>query len=166
MRWLNLGIIFQAVVMAVGCQSGGGLRLGDEETAVQPNQVAEAGGFLGRQVAWGGMLVSADNLRDRTRLEILSFPLDGEGRPQVDEAPGGRFQADYFGFLDPIDYAPGRRLTVRGTLGPMRHGKVGESPYDYPVVEAVEVTLWPEKSSDGGLWPPQLHIGIGVYGGF
>lgn len=166
MRWLKLGALLAACT-AAGCQSQGGLRLSDEETAVQPEQAVEAGGMPGRQVAWGGLLVSTDNLRDRTRLEILSFPLDEAGRPGVDETPGGRFVADYFAFLDPLDYKPGRQLTVRGTLGGMRRGEVGETPYLYPVVEAVEVTLWPESSVDGGgFWPPQLHIGIGVYGGF
>lgn len=148
-----------------GCQSSGGLRLGADEVAVTPQEAVAAGGMPGAQVAWGGIVLDVQNLRDRTRLEVQSFPLDSDGYPDAGASAGGRFIADYFGFLDPLDHAPGRRVTVRGTLNRLREGKVGEASYEYPVVETVEVKLWPEHGG-GTLWPPQLHIGIGVYGGF
>ena len=162
----RMGPLLAALLVAAGCQStGGGLRLGAEEVAVMPRAAVEAGGLPGRQVAWGGIIVDAKNLADRTRLEVLAFPLDADGYPDEGESPGGRFIADFFGFLDPVDHAPGRRVTIRGTIGRIESGRVGEASYDFPVVETVEVKLWPQ-TGDGSLWPPQLHIGIGVYGGF
>jgi len=151
-----------------GCQPRpDALRLAPAETEIQPRQVVESAAYDGRQVAWGGIVVESRNLVDRTRIELLAFPLDNDGHPKVNASPTGRFLADYFGFLDPVDYGAGRRITVRGTLHGTQSGKVGEAAYTYPLVEAVEMKLWPDSSrTSNGFWPPQLNIGIGVYGGF
>lgn len=162
-------LVFVLVLGAVACQRSAGIRTAPDETAVQPRQVSETGGFTGRPVAWGGNLIAIENLEDRTRLEVLAFPLDSDGVPDQGEPATGRFLAEYRGYLEPGDYAPGRLVTVRGTISRTREGKVGEAGYVFPVVESVEVRLWPPAGSaagSSGWWPPQLHIGIGVYGGF
>lgn len=163
-----LPLLFAILLMgAAGCQRADALRVTPAETDVQPRQVSQAGGdsFRGRPVAWGGSIISVENLSDRTRLQLLAFPLDRDGVPGTGSDPTGRFVAEVPGFLDPADYAPGRSVTVRGLLGGIYRGKVGEADYDFPVVEAGETRLWP-RSGDVYGWPPQLHIGIGVYGGF
>ena len=161
-----LGVIL--LLGVAGCQRPDALRTTPAETDVQPRQVSQAGGgtFRGRPVAWGGSLIAVENLSDRTRLELLAFPLDRDGAPRTGSDPTGRFVAEFQGFLDPADYAPGRSVTVRGVLAGIYRGKVGEADYDFPVVEAGEARLWPRSGDGYGAWPPQLHIGIGVYGGF
>ncbi|MEN8174969.1 MAG: Slp family lipoprotein [Pseudomonadota bacterium] len=149
-----------------GCQQGNEVRVSPQEVAVQPDRVAvDAQTYQGRQVAWGGSIVAVKNLKDRTEIEVLAFPLDKRGRPDLGEHPRGRFLARYWGYLDPADYTPGRHVTLRGTVSGVRQGRVGDAPYAYARLSVVEVRLWPPASGDGW-WPPQLHIGIGVYGGF
>lgn len=159
---LWMGVL--ALAGLVGCQTTEAVRASDADVAVQPREAAD-GGHRGRSVAWGGTVVAVDNLRDRTRLEILAFPLDRDGYPRAEDKSTGRFLADHYGFLDPADYAPGRRVTVRGTLGAVEAGTVGDAPYRYPTVEAAEVRLWSEEQADS-FWTPRFHIGIGVYKGF
>ena len=163
-HWIPaFGVVLLAGVLAA-CARTAGLRVSPAETAVQPQQVS--GSDAGRPVAWGGTVIAVENLADLTRLEVLAFPLNGDGVPDIDERPTGRFLADYRGYLDPVDYAPGRRVTLRGTISGTHSGKVGDAPYRYAVIEATEARLWPPGRSGSAWWPPRLHIGIGVYGGF
>jgi outer membrane lipoprotein len=165
-RWINVCVTAFLAATITACETTGALPALPEETVVQPYQVSADGSDAGRRVAWGGTVIRVENLADRTRLEMLAFPLDSNGIPDTGGRPAGRFLADYRGFLDPVDYAPGRRATLRGVITGSHSGKVGDAPYQYPVIEAEDVRLWTSGRSGGGWWPPQLHIGIGVYGGF
>ncbi|KPV40084.1 hypothetical protein AN478_07965 [Thiohalorhabdus denitrificans] len=118
----------------------------------------------GSQVLWGGVIVNATNLEERTRLEILAYPLDGRQKPDVEADPQGRFLAEAEGYLETADYTPGRRVTVSGTLKGTRKGRIGEAEYTYPVVAVEDKELWAEdRRSPAG---PRFHFGIGViFGG-
>ena len=168
MRHMTMLLMLAVLLAVFGCQRReDALATSPAETAIEPRQVV-AGSATGQQVAWGGTLIRVENLRDRTRLEVLAYPLDRDGVPRINEQPTGRFLADHWGFLDPGDYTPGRRVTVRGTITGSESGKVGDAAYVYPRVEAVDTRLWQSVTATqgSGWWPPQLHIGIGVYGGF
>jgi len=160
---LLLGVL--GVAGLTGCQRTDPVRTTEADVTIQPRQAA-AGGHAGRAVVWGGTLVAVQNLKDRTRLEVLAFPLDSDGYPEADDPSTGRFMADHFGFLDPADYAPGRRVTVRGNIRGVETGSVGDAPYRYPAVEVVDVRLWRADAPGDSFWSPRFHIGIGVYKGF
>lgn len=165
-RWTNPLLTALLTAVMTACATTESLTISPDETVVQPYQVSAAGADTGRRVAWGGTVIRVENRSERTRLEMLAFPLGSDGVPDTGRSPTGRFMADYRGFLDPVDYAPGRRATLRGRITSSHSGKVGDAPYQYPVIEVEEVRLWISGRSEGGWWPPQLHIGIGVYGGF
>jgi len=119
------------------------------EAPPEPVSLAEArsqpAALRGREVRWGGTLVAVHNLPERTRLEIVARPLDREGRPRpVDRSPG-RFLAEVAGFLDPAVYAEGRDITVRGRLAGVVHGRIGQHPYDYPLVRVEVHYLFPPR---------------------
>ena len=92
-------------------------------------------------------------------MEVLAYPLDANERPQTGSDAQGRFILEQAGFLDPASYAEGRLVTVVGTLSGTRAGRVGESGYDFPVVSARQVHLWP---TDGGTGGRGINFGIGV----
>jgi outer membrane lipoprotein len=117
-------------------------------------------------VEWGGQIVAVHNLRNRTELEVLAYPLAPGGRPGSRGAPLGRFIAVRAGFLEPADFAPGRLLTVSGVVGPPREGTVGEARYLFATVSAENLRLWQDDYQPSGVIPYGT-IGIGVgSGGF
>ena len=118
----------------------------------------------GKQVQWGGILLSTTRLEDRTQVEVLAYPLDSNGRPQSDEDSLGRFVLERDGHLDPATYAEGRRITAVGTVTGTRAGQVGGSDYTYPVIRARVFYLWPTGREDDGV-SVGGYIGIGVGSG-
>lgn len=127
-----------------------------QQLAANPQAVAK-----GQRLTWGGILIEARNLADRTLLEVLAYPLDAQGRPDTDAAPRGRFLADHPGFLEPRDYAPGRSVTVSGALLGYQDGKVGEADYRFPAIAAEQLELW-SRATVGYGSSPRVGVGVGV----
>jgi len=118
---------------------------------------------VGKQVLWGGIIMKTVNLQDRTQLEVLAFPLGSNEKPNIDAASTGRFVVEKAGFLEPASYAQQRQVTVVGTLAEVLPGSVGESSYNFPLVKAQQLTLWPVYR-DRGIGS-NIHFGIGVGSG-
>ncbi len=71
------------------------------------------------------------------------------------DSTNGRFLVRTPEFLDPAIYAPGRRLTVLGTVAGRSERRVGDLPYVYPVISAERIKLWPKETPwVGGEYPP------------
>lgn len=113
----------------------------------------------GRTVIWGGTILSGKNLKDTTRLEVLAYPLDSDNWPERDQKPLGRFILSQKGYLETADYANGRVITLIGTVSAVEDGKVGKSPYTYPVIEARQLHLWHKSNQKSGT---RFHFGVGV----
>lgn len=96
-------------------------------------------------IRWGGVIAQVNNNQQNTWLEVVQLPLDNQGEPLNSDASSGRFLVNIKQFLDPAIYAKGRAFTVVGTLKGVSKGKIGEHPYQYPVVEASGFQLWPRK---------------------
>ena len=118
----------------------------------------------GRQVLWGGVIMKTVNLKDRTQIEVLAYPLDSSERPKIDEPALGRFVLEKDGFLEPANYASQRQVTVVGKVAGVLPGTVGESSYRFPLVNAQQLTLWP-ASYRGSDTRSNIHFGIGVGSG-
>lgn len=156
---LNLLLLVLGILLA-GCARTPKFDVSDVDVHLTPAQaVAQIDGVRGRKVQWGGIIISTRNLKDTTQLEVLAYPLDGDGRPQPRETPLGRFLALHSGYLESVDYAPGRAVTVIGRLQETRAGTVGEANYVYPVVTAEQLHLW---AKPGEHTEPRFHFGIGV----
>lgn len=148
-----------APLLLAACASGP-LDAENAETDVLPREAALAGGAEGRRVLWGGTVVGVTNEAEETLIEVLGYPLGRDQRPDTDRGATGRFLIREAGFLDPADYAPGREVSVVGTLAGTRAGRVGEHAYTYPVVSASQLELWPRRSSVPS--PPRVRFGLGV----
>jgi len=113
---------------------------------------------------WGGVIVQVQNLPAHTRLEVVSYPLRNQ-EPQTGRMTDGRFLLEVPGFLDPVDYRTGRRITARGVVERSEPGSIGEVGYVFPVLVASEVHLWPELPVgvyDTGRFRFGIGIGIGL----
>lgn len=93
---------------------------------------------------WGGTIAEVTNHAQDTWIEIVSRPLDGDGRPERTDQTDGRFIAKVKGFLDPAVYERGRELTVVGTFAARIDRPIGEHTYSFPIVAATQIYLWPK----------------------
>jgi outer membrane lipoprotein len=137
------------------------------DTGPTPSEVVGSG-TVGGQVHWGGQIIKVKNLRDHSLVEVLAFPLNSDGRPQLGETPLGRFIVEQDGFLEPKEYARDRLLEVRGLHEGFTDGQVGDAAYRYPVVTAQQLQLWAAPASVPGSSPrvlPRIGIGIGTGSG-
>lgn len=135
--------------------------IGKADTGVTPQQAAnDLPRLLGRDIAWGGKIAATKNLKDKTEIEAVAYPLDSGNRPDEDAKPIGRFIVVHPGYLEAADYAPGRLITVVGRVNEVRQGKVGEAQYIYPVIRTEALQLWPRP--DAARNEPRIHFGVGV----
>ena len=115
---------------------------------------------VGESLEWAGVVVRIENHETETLLEVLSYPITHSGRPSTSSPPNGRFLATRQGYLEPMDFASGRRVTVRGVLREVLPGRVGGREYAYPVLEMTGITLWSRSPPADDR--PRFRIGIGV----
>ena len=160
MRHVSL-LIFLPLLAA--CASAPTFNTAGVDRSLTPQRVTGSPqSTTGKNVQWGGTIVRTTNLKDSTQIEVLGFPLDSNGRPEVDATAQGRFLLDRTGFLEPADYAAGRQVTAVGTVTGTLEGKVGEADYTYPVIHTRQLYLWPPERSYGG---GSSFFGFGVGSG-
>lgn len=146
----------------VACATGPRYPTTGIATDLQPVDVAaRPGAYTATGVIWGGLIVATRNLDRHTEIEVLGYPLDSRQRPLIQRTPQGRFLVRQAGYLEPVNHAPGRLITVTGTLGENVRGAVGEAPYTYPLVQARALHLWPaDTQPENGR--TRFNIGVGV----
>lgn len=153
-------LLLLMVLGLAACASGPRYDVSGVDRELMPAQaVAEIEARQGERVVWGGTIISARNLEDRTRLEVLAYPLDGQQRPRTGRSAQGRFLVDYPGYLETADYGRGRLLTVTGELREVQTGRVGEAEYRYPRIAAEDLYLWPRGAEPQ---PPRVSFGVGI----
>jgi outer membrane lipoprotein len=161
MRSLPLLWAGAALLGLSACASGPRYDTSQAATGLTAAQVTAApASHTGARVVWGGVIVATRNQPDYTEVEILSYPLDSNQRPDTGSGEQGRFLAHHAGYLEGVDYAPGRRVTLRGKVTKTLQGKVGDAPYTFPVVQADEIYLWSRDGSAPS--SPSIQFGIGV----
>jgi len=157
---LRLSPVLFATMFLHACATSPNFDTTGIDTSMTPKRAADDGQTMqGEPVLWGGVVIHSTNLKDSTQLEILAYPLDSNQRPNRDQEPLGRFLAVHEGYLETTDYAQGRLITVRGTFGDKRIGKVGEAEYTYPVVNINQLHLWSKQSAST---EPQVQFGFGL----
>lgn len=155
----RIPVLLLASLLLGGCATR--FDIGAAEDRITPQQAANDIKLArDKAIAWGGTIVASKNLANQTQLEVLSYPLDKNGRPDREAKAGGRFIALHPGYLELATYAVGRVVTMTGTVTETRAGTVGEAPYVYPVMAIKTLFLWPTAEEEAN--KPQFHFGVGV----
>lgn len=146
--------------LALAACASSPLKLDGVDRALNPAMVGSEHPNIGKRVVWGGMIIKTQPLKENTQVEILAFPVDSYGEPDRNAASLGRFLILHKGFLEPAEFAAGRWVSAVGVVGESKSGKVGEADYNFPVIQAEQLHLWPESSrSDSNT---RFHFGIGI----
>lgn len=101
---------------------------------------------IGAKARWGGKIVSVENKKDVSEIEVIYFPTNSVGRPKLGEASLGRFKAVVNGFVDPLVFESGRSITILGEVGNFTTDLIGEQEYQYPTIDAAGYHMWKEVS--------------------
>jgi outer membrane lipoprotein len=101
--------------------------------------------FQGQTVRFGGRIVRVENHQKDSWISIVGLPLQSNGKPQLSDQSPGRFIAQVKGFIDPAVYSKNRRVTVVGRFAKMQSKKIGGYSYQYPLLIADDIYLWPRR---------------------
>jgi outer membrane lipoprotein len=106
--------------------------------------------YKGQTVVWGGEVLKATRLPDRTKIEVLQVPLTDDFIPAGERAESkGRFLAfDTQGeILDPEVVKEGTRVTIVGQLVGTVSSTSDLGAQDYPAIQIRDMTVWDKKPS-------------------
>jgi outer membrane lipoprotein len=157
-RWLLLSGL---LTLLAACAQSPVAPDGTTVAPIGPAHVLAEQGHEGELVIWGGRIVSVENLSGHSELFVVSLPLDRADRPRIQAEPGVRFLVIESGFIEPMQFAPGRYITVLGQVRGIEERAIGEYLYQHPLIEAEQIHLWP---ADTGRWhsSPRFSIGVGI----
>ena len=112
-------------------------------------------------VRWGGVIIDVENEESFTQVQVLSYPLNYSGRPQLSKSPEGRFLIKSSQFLDPAVYAKDREITVAGTIEGDAQRMIGKKSVSMPLLSSKAIYLWPVYQYD-----PNSYRGFGYGFGY
>ncbi|HXY54095.1 MAG TPA: Slp family lipoprotein [Nitrospirota bacterium] len=101
--------------------------------------------YKGKLFILGGLIVGTRFTEKGSEIEAVNVPVDSRGYLEETEHPMGRFIAIFpkeRGFLDPLVYEKGRKITFAGEFLEIRKGKIDEMDYAYPVFKIEQIHLW------------------------
>ncbi len=141
------------------CATNPGFNLHNIDQQFLPSHANTKTHFMGKTILWGGTIIETKNQTNATVIEVLAYPLNRFYRPQLEQDTLGRFLIRHKGYLEATHYTPGRLVTVKGVIREIQTGKIGNSSYQFPVVEDEQLHLWKkQQSSSSG----SFHFGIGI----
>ena len=153
-----LGIFF--IMLVMGCAAGISQQSRSKVTytgtfsALQKTPDA----YKGEVIMLGGRIIEAKTSSPLSELFVLQLALTASGRPDISDQSGGRFIVQSKQLFDPAIYQKDILLTVVGTLKGSKVLPIGGFKYAYPLVEPIEIKLWPKEMQTR----PMIHFGIGV----
>lgn len=108
-------------------------------------------------IRWGGVIIDLQNEQAYSLLQVLSYPLNSNGRPSTDDPYQGRFLIKTSEFLDPAVYVKGKEITAAGILRGDSEQQIGNKTLRLPLMESTVLHLWPEYNT------PPYYGGYGYY---
>jgi len=114
--------------------------------------------YKGEVLILGGKILETNISSTLSELTVLQLALGNNDRPVNLDQSDGRFLVQSKQFLDPEIYQKGMLLTVVGILKGSKVQAIGGFDYVYPLVEPIEIKLWPMEI----LTQPRFHFGFGV----
>lgn len=121
----------------------------------------ETENYKNAPVRWGGTIVDVENEEEFSLMQVLFYPLDYYGQPQLDK-PEGRFVIKSNEFLDPAIYASDREITVVGLIDGKIERTVGNKKISVPLITSTALYLWPVRYHNN----PSNYYGYPGYPGY
>ncbi len=118
--------------------------------------------FKNAPVRWGGVIVDVANEQNRSLVQILSYPLNSQGKPLTDQPYQGRFVITTPEFLDPAVYEKDTLITVAGTLVGDIDRTIDKKSLHLPLLTINNLHVWPAYPANANYYGG----GYGAYGGF
>lgn len=125
-----------------GCVTGPS---GTPPTVSFEQLVGQGAAYKGESVVLGGYILEISNQPDASLVTVLEAPLDYGREPKSKDLSKGRFLVRTEKFLDPEVYRRDRKLTVWGRVTGVTSEPLGNRVYEYPIIEAEEIRLWPNE---------------------
>ena len=148
--------VLMTILLVAGCASSPFSDAG-YIPALGPADALRGDVALGQRMLWGGRIVGITNTAEVTELEVLALPLDRADRPRASAEGGVRFVVRHAGFLEPVNYSPGRLVTVLGRFDGIVERSVGDFVIEQPLLDARRLELWPVRDNR-----PRASVGIGI----
>lgn len=114
--------------------------------------------WAGSRVQWGGKVLSVFNESASGRIEILTFPIDENGRPDDSLPAGRRIFARSQGYIESASYPVGTLITINATIRGTEIKSIGRQDYQYVSVDINSMTSWASSAFS----KPTVHFGIGI----
>jgi outer membrane lipoprotein len=138
-------------------------KVGYSEVSENPNSYKDT------SVRWGGVVIDVENEENYSLVQVLSYPLNYSGRPQLNKPSDGRFVIKSSEFLDPAVYAKDREVTVAGTVEGDIQRMIGKKSVRLPLLSSKAIYLWPVYQYDpyayrGFGYGFSPYFGYGYYG--
>ncbi len=110
-------------------------------------------------VRWGGEIIDVENEQTYSLVQVLYYPLNYYGRPDLTKPNEGRFVIKSPEFLDPAIYTKKKEITIAGKLSGEIERTIGKKTVRVPLISSTVIHLWPEIDRNN-------YYGYGGYGGF
>jgi len=137
-------------------------------TQVTPRQLLSGHGMAseGETLVWGGTVNTVTNLRERTLIEILSYPLDRKHEPLLDRPASGSFVLEMEGFIEPAEMRVGLPVTSTGRYAGMLRYREGEFEGRLPRLQGNDLQVWAMPPARATRQRPDVRwsIGVGTHG--
>ena len=105
--------------------------------------VADVESYTNEMVRWGGVIISLENIEKQSALQVIFYPLDYYGRPDIDSSSEGYFIIKSPEHLDPEQFTVGRELVAVGTIAGSAQPELSSGSTDLPLMKATGIYLWP-----------------------
>lgn len=114
---------------------------------------------LGKIVMLGGVVDSVVNATEGGQIEVLQYPLDSDGFPELSGGSAGRFLVTSPTHFDPQTYPKGALITVLGELKAERTVQSAWGSNRLPVVSIRKAHVWEEdKEKDRPFLIPGTNL--------
>lgn len=146
-RWRQIALTALTAVLFSSCASHvpEAIRKPEREGPSLIGVRSEKERYQGATVRWGGIILKVENLDQSTRLELMGYSLDRNGRPKITTKSLGRFIASSPKFLDPKIFHTDREVTLVGRVESVQRQAIGDYQYPYPIVVIDQIHLWPPR---------------------
>jgi outer membrane lipoprotein len=158
------GLVLAAVIASLAaCVSAPVFKDAPKASPTPAAVAVEPERYHGAEVVWGGKILDLRNRADTTEVQVIAYPMDADQRPDQSAPTEGRFIIVLPGFVEPMDFPPGRFLSVRGHLDGTRVGQVEERDYVYPLLQRDALHLWPVNfPNERGRVSFGFGLGVGI----